>query len=194
MEVTIPESKLTFDAGKPGAALKIKGELDREKRFQVYAIEHRVSNKDWDIFEQQIGIIDHVNANKKLIHFIISRTINGVIHFSDLPEVFKEGDAISLRLAKYTSKQGNRYRVLTSCRTTKPIPSSILKPFRNDIREENGMGFTDDGIFIPPPLIRKNNISDGDFVTGKAVLNYNKKRSEWGWKAIRIASVEPTLP
>ena len=51
------------------------------------------------------------------------------------------------------------------------------------------MGFTDDGIFIPPPLIRKNNISDGDFVTGKAILNYNQKRSEWGWKAITIDDV-----
>jgi tetratricopeptide (TPR) repeat protein len=189
MEVTIPESKLAFDAGKPGAALKIKGEPDRENRFQVYAIEHRPSNDQWDIFEQQIGIVDHVNTSKKLIHFMISRTIDGVIHFSDLSERFKEGDAISLRLAKYTSRQGTRYRVLTSSRTTNPIPSSILKPFSDDIREENGMGFTDDGIFIPPPLIRENSISDGDFVSGHAVLNYNKKRSEWGWKAISISKV-----
>jgi hypothetical protein len=64
-----------------------------------------------------------------------------------------------------------------------------LKPFSDDIREENGMGFTDDGIFIPPPLIREHSISDGDFVSGHAVLNYNKKRSEWGWKAISIDSV-----
>lgn len=186
MEVTIPESKLTFDAGKPGAALKIKGELDRENRFQVYAIEHRASNEGWDIFEEQIGIVDHVNTSKRLIHFMISRTIDGVINFSDLPEEFKEGDAISLRLAKYTSRQGTRYRVLTSSKTTKSIPSSILKSFSDDVREENGMGFTDEGIFIPPPLIRQNNISDGDFVTGQAILNYNKKRSEWGWKAISI--------
>ncbi|MBE0448651.1 MAG: hypothetical protein IBX64_11235 [Actinobacteria bacterium] len=190
MEVTVPASKLTFDAGKPGAALKIKGELDRENRFQVYAIEHRASNEDWDIFEEQIGIVDHVNTNKRLIHFMISRTIDGVINFSDLPEEFKEGDAISLRLAKYTSRQGARYRVLTSSKSTKSIPSSILKSFSDDVREENGMGFTDDGIFIPPPLIRQNNIRDGDFVTGKAILNYNKKRSEWGWKAITITEVQ----
>lgn len=189
MEVTIPESILTFDAGKPGDALKIKGKLDRENRFQVCAIEHRSSNEDWDIFEEQIGIVDHVNTNKRLVHFMISRAIDGVINFSDLPEEFKEGDAISLRLAKYTSRQGTRYRALTSSRTTKPIPSSILKPFSDNVRKENDMGFTDYGIFIPPPLIRENNISDGDFVTGQAVLNYNKKKSEWGWKAISIDDV-----
>ncbi|EOG1394014.1 hypothetical protein ACK3FM_002528, partial [Vibrio cholerae] len=186
VEVTIPESKLTFNVGKPGDALKIKGELDKENRFQVYSIENRTSNEDWDIFEEQIGIVDHVNTNKRLIHFMISRTIDGVINFSDLPEEFKEGDAIALRLAKFTSRQGTRYRVLTSSRTTKPIPSSILKPFSDDVRKENDMGFTDDGIFIPSPLIRENSINDGDFVTGYAVLNYNKKRSEWGWKAISI--------
>lgn len=190
MEVTIPESKLKFDAGKPGAALKIKGELGREGRFQVYAIEHRISNQSWDIFEEQIGVVDHVNKNKRLIHFMISRAIDGVINFSDLPEEFKEGDAISLRLAKYTSGQGTRYRVLTSSKTSKSIPSSILKSFSDDVREENGMGFTDEGIFIPPPLIRQNNISDGDFVTGQAILNYNNKRSEWGWKAITISEVQ----
>ncbi|MBG2876092.1 hypothetical protein I4902_13475 [Proteus alimentorum] len=190
LEVSVLESRLIFDDGKLGAALKIKGEFDRENRFQVYAIEHRSSNEDWDIFEEQIGIVDHVNTDKKIIHFMISRTIDGVIHFSDLPERFKEGDAISLRLAKYTSRQGIRYRVLTSSKTTKPIPSSILKPFSDDIREENGMGFTNDGIFIPPSLIRENSISDGDFVTGYAVLNYNKKRFEWSWKAISILEVK----
>lgn len=121
---------------------------------------------------------------------MISRAIDGVINFSDLPEEFKEGDAISLRLAKYTSGQGTRYRVLTSSKTSKSIPSSILKYFSDDVREENGMGFTDEGIFIPPPLIRQNNISDGDFVTGQAILNYNNKRSEWGWKAITITEVQ----
>lgn len=190
MEVTISESKLTIDVTEPGVALKIKGEFDSEQRFQVYVIEHRDSDEEWDVFEQQVGIVDHVNTNKKLIHFMISRTIDGIIHFSDLAEIFKEGDAILLRLAKYTSRQGDRYRALTPSKTTKSIPDSIFKPFSDDIREESGMGFTDDGIFIPPPLIRQNNINDGDVVTGKAVLNYNKKRSEWGWKAISIDHVD----
>ncbi len=188
-EATILESKLTFDVRKLGSALKIKGKFDNENRFQVYVIECRDSDKYWDIFEEKIGIVDHVNINKKLIHFMIDRSIDGVIHFSKLPEMFNEGDAISLRIAKYISRQGARYKVLSCRKTTKRIPSTLLKSFSDDVRKENGMGFTSDGIFIPPPLIRQKNINDGDFVTGKAVLNYNKKRSEWGWRAINVDSV-----
>ena len=186
LEVTVSASKLTFDAGQTGAAIKIKGEFDDENRLQVYTIEHRDSNENWDIFEEHIGVVDHVNTNKKLIHFMINRTIDGVIHFSELPDMFNEGEAIALRVVRYTSRQGTRYKAITSCKTTKPIPDTLLKPFGDVVREENGMGFTKDGIFIPPYLIRQNNINDGDFVAGKAVLNYNKKRSEWGWKAISV--------
>ena len=189
MEVTILESKLTFDAGQPGAALKIKGELDKENRFQVYVIEDRPSNDDWDIFVQQIGIVDHVNTSKELIHFMVNTIIDGVIPFSDLSESFKPGDAIALRLAKYTVKQGTRYRVITSTRTTTPAPSSILKSFSENIQEKNGMGFTNNGIFIPPPLMKEYSVSNGDFVSGQAALNYDKKKSKWSWSAISISEI-----
>lgn len=189
MEVIIPESKIPLNVAELGESLKIKGEFDREKRFQIYAIEHRISDKEWDIFEQQIGIVDHVNKDKKLIHFMVNQTIDGIIHFSDLSEIFEEGDAILLRLTKYTNRQGTHYRAVTSCKTTAPIPSNLLKPFSDEVRKDNGMGFTYDDIFIPPYLMTKNNINDGNFVTGYAVLNYNKKRSEWGWRAISINEV-----
>lgn len=186
MEFTIPESKLSFDPAKPGEPLKIKGAFDNEKRFQFYAIRQRESHKKWDIFEEHIGVIDHVNPTKKLIHFMVNKTIDGVINFSDLSDVFKEGDAIALRIAKSTHKDVIRYKVLTSSKTTMPIPTTVLKPFSSEIRIENDMGFTGDGIFIPPLLIQKNNINNGAFISGKAIINYNKKRSEWGWKAISI--------
>jgi hypothetical protein len=30
----------------------------------------------------------------------------------------------------------------------------LVKPFEDNVREENGMGFTDRGIFIPPPMVK----------------------------------------
>lgn len=35
----------------------------------------------------------------------------------------------------------------------------------------------------------KNEIKDVDKVQGKAILNFNKKRSEWGWKSIEVQVV-----
>jgi hypothetical protein len=35
-------------------------------------------------------------------------------------------------------------------------------------------------------------MQDGDSVEGMAVLNYNKKKSTWGWKALKIDKHEET--
>ena len=121
---------------------------------------------------------------------MISRYIDCILHFSDLQSEFTEGDAIAVRIVKYMSKQGERYKVLTSSKTTKPIPISLVKPFRENLREQNGMGFTNSGIFIPPPMLSKHNIKDNDSVSGLAILNFNKKRAEWGWKALSINKID----
>ena len=123
---------------------------------------------------------------------MVSEEINGIIKFSDVSDKFDEADAIAVRVSKYTSKQGTRYQALTSCRTTKAIPESLVKPFEDSVREDNGMGFTDNGVFIPPQLVKAHKIEDGDYVSGQAVKNYNKKKSEWSWKAIRINTFNST--
>ena len=53
----------------------------------------------------------------------------------------------------------------------------------------NGLGFTGNDIFIDRPLIEGFGIEDGGSVSGHAVINFNKKRSTWGWKALTIEGV-----
>ncbi len=61
------------------------------------------------------------------------------------------------------------------------------KQFSEEVRVSNGMGFTASEIFIPPPMLSLHRIEDGQPVTGTAVKSFNKKRGNWGWKAISIA-------
>lgn len=185
-EVSIPEHKVTVTRGVPGMPIKLKGEYDSEKRYQVYTVEKRESAINWDIFIDHVGVVDHVNTSKNILHFIVDRNLDGVIRFSDLDEAFSEGDAIAVRLSQYTTKQGTRYRVLMSKKTDETVSNSIFKNFEDEVREGSGMGFTSNGVFIPPNLMNIHQIKHDDRVTGKAVLNYNKKRSEWGWKAVVI--------
>lgn len=67
--------------------------------------------------------------------------------------------------------------------------SSIVKKFKAEVRVSNGLGFTSDDIFIDRPIIEKFGIEDGSIVEGIAVQNFNKKKSVWGWKAIRIENI-----
>ena len=189
-EVSVPESKVLISGLKPGMGIKIKGEKDKENRFQVYTLKKRDTTIDWDIFEEHIGVVDHVNKQKEVIHFIVRPNIDGVIRFSELEESFLEGDAIAVRIHRFKSKQGSRYRTFTAKKTTKAIAKSILKSFEEEVREIDGMGFTiEEGIFIPPPIVNDKNIKDGDKVSGKAIINFNKKKLEWGWKALSIDNV-----
>ena len=188
-EIAISESKILISGAQPGMGIKIKGEYNNENRFQVYTLEKRDASSEWDIFDEHVGVVDHINQQKNLLHFIVSRNIGGIIRFSDLDNTFIEGDAIAVRVSKYTGKQGTRYQTLTANKTEKTIPETIVKTFECNAKEDNGMAFTDDGIFISPPLVKEHNIKNESWVSGKAILNYNKKRSEWGWKAIYIDNV-----
>lgn len=189
LEISVPENKYDFKLLALGQGLKVKGEYDNERRFQLYLIDGREVTEKWDIFQEYIGVIDHVNHEKKIAHFIIDKTINGILHFSDFSSNFNMADTIAIRLATYKNDREIRYSVLT-CRATDKIPSSsIVKKFKTEVRVSNGLGFTSDDIFIDRPIIEKFGIEDGSIVEGIAVQNFNKKKSVWGWKAISIENL-----
>ena len=50
---------------------------------------------------------------------------------------------------------------------------------------EGSFGFADD-VFIDNSLMQEHEIEHGSFVNGTAIINYNKKKGSWGWKAIKI--------
>lgn len=186
LEISVSESKYNFKSLVVGQGLKVKGEYNQEKRFQLYLINDREVTEKWDIFPEYIGVIDHINTEKKIAHFIVDKTINGILHFSDFPFNFNIADAIAIRLSTYQSDREIRYSVLT-CKPANKIPSpSVFKKFNAEIRVSNGLGFTDDDIFIDRPMIEKFGIENGNVVEGFAVQNFNKKKNVWGWKAIRI--------
>jgi hypothetical protein len=186
IEVNISESRFEYSNLAPGDGLQLKGEFDCNKRFQIYVVENRKSDNRWDVFSEQIGVVDHVNKDRNVIHFIIDKEVEGVVSFADLADTFSEGDAIAVKLVSYTSAKGKVHRVLNAVATDQ-IPSKLVKKqFCEVVRVSNGMGFTENDIFISPSLVSEQQIKDGQKISGEAVLNYNKKRENWGWKAITL--------
>jgi len=76
------------------------------------------------------------------------------------------------------------YRVLHAEATHERPAHQVRKEFNEAVRLSNGMGFTDSDIFIPPPLVVECQLLDGQKIAGTAILNFNKKHRNWGWKAI----------
>ncbi|TCT50270.1 hypothetical protein EDB38_10994 [Vibrio crassostreae] len=187
IEISVPENKHKF--GDVGSGLSIKCDYDASGRYQVYLIVNRDHDANWDIFIDHVAVVDHVNQKKKVFHFIVNRKISSVVHFSDIDFAVKEGDFLAVKVAQFKTKQGERYRVLSVEPTEKTPGFLVYKNFSCSVRASNGMGFTDDDIFISPPLMEQHGVNDGVLVKGTAVLNYNKKKMSWGWKALKINNV-----
>lgn len=188
-EISVPNNKYRFKELSIGAPIVLKGEIDSKGQFNLYVIKDRDNGKNWDQIPKYIGVIDHVNYEKQLAHFLIDKTIDGILRFKDFPIEFELGDFIELQISEYQSKKGKGFRVI-SCEPTKQIPDQVVKSFEGCIREANGLGFTDDDIFIDRELMMYHNLQDRDCINGIAVLNYNKKRSSWGWKALKIHEIK----
>ena len=185
-EVSIAESKVARMSLAAGDAVRVKGEFDENQRFNLFVLERRAGAIAWDIAPEILGVVNQVNEDKQVIRYIVSREINGEIPMSVLPCAFAEGDAIEVQLVRYVSKRGPQYRVLAA-KASKKVPGDLLrKDFTEVVRVSNGMGFTPSEVFIPPPLVERCEIADGQEVSGTAVQVFNMKRACWGWKAVSI--------
>jgi tetratricopeptide (TPR) repeat protein len=190
LEANIPEWKFGHSDLSAGEGLRVKGEFDKKKRFRIYVSEIRRTQTRWDVFPERVGVVDRVNIERNVLHFIVDREVDGVIPLSHLSTPLREGCAIAVKLSRYQTKEGKAYRVLHA-EVTDEMPSPLVrKEFSEEVRLSNGMGFTPSEIFVPPPLIAESRIHDGQKVSGTAILNFNKKRQSWGWRAISLVPEE----
>lgn len=184
IEISVSDKKFNTIKYKEGSPIKIKGEYI-ERAFQPYLLERRTGNEFWDIFAEKVGVIDHINHEKGFIHILINQRIDCIIKFEDIKGKFYIGSNVAVRLKETKKGIETFYKVLTSKLTDKETDNAIQKNFKGTIRISGAIGFTDD-IFIENRLISEHQINENEIICGVAILNYNKKKSTWGWKAISI--------
>ena len=97
----------------------------------------------------------------------------------------KIGNILKVRFDN--KKTGGFCKVLTTSTDLDTKDHAAIKFYEGNIRitEPMNFGFVDD-VFIAPDIISKEDIANSMKVKGKAILSYNKKKNEWGWKAFRI--------
>jgi len=187
-EVSVPENKYRFKDFDIGTPIFLKGEFQNNGSFMLYVVKERPDGKQWDAVPKSIGVIDHVNHDKRLAHFIVDKNLDGILRFRDFNISFSVGNFIEIQASEYHSKRGKGFHI-HSCKLTDEEPSKVLKHFNSCIRESNGFGFTGDNIFIDRDLMMYHHLEDDDCVGGLAVMNYNKKKFTWGWKALKIDNI-----
>lgn len=135
---------------------------------------------------KRLAVIDHVNHERKLFHFIVDKGVDGVAPFKTFGNAPKEGQVVLVRVDTVKGPDGAKTNLLSIEQSDEPIPGHLGKNFNAEVRVSNGMGFLPDGTFISPNLIAECAVQDGDTIEGVAILSYDKKKLRWGLKAVRL--------
>lgn len=193
LEISVSASHPDVRRLHPGTPIKIQTETPPREPWKttVHRIQPRPDGGQDDVLTETLGVIDHINQAKGVLHFVVARGVDGTLPIAQFPDRAKVGQAIAVRMAQYHDRKGPRTRTLSAVASTQMASPSIMKAFTDSVEVRNGLGFTSAGIFLPSNIVVGAAIEDGDVVDGIAVINFDKKRSAWGWKAIQARSVNP---
>jgi hypothetical protein len=118
-----------------------------------------------------------------MLNFVKDKSKHGFFSYKGLIQKPKIGEVLKVRF----NAEGidGFYKVLTLKIVSEDINTNAIKSFEGNIRIKDGseFGFVND-IFIEPKIVKLNNYSNNQEVSGKALLSFNKKKNEWGWKMI----------
>jgi len=136
---------------------------------------------------EEIIVIEHVNNDKKLISFINENKIQGFFNYESKMNRPKIGEILNVRL-KQIGNEGF-FHLLTVKDSQSQLPQNLVRNFNGNIKFTfSGVAFVDN-ILIPSYLLDKKDFTSEDLVSGTAIASFNKKRNEWGWKAINIQKI-----
>jgi len=140
-----------------------------------------------DIKEEVIAV-EFVNRNKKILNFVESEKISGFFKYSNFIKNPQIGNILKVRFDG--PGQDGYFKILSLEKAGDDVKSEAIKEFRGNIRISafRKFGFVEN-IFVAPNLIAENNIENDQEIKGKAILSFNKKKEEWGWKAFYVIKI-----
>lgn len=135
-----------------------------------------------NILEELIAV-EFVNENKSLLSFVKNKQKFGFFNYSghlDKPQI---GDILKVRFNG--EGQDGFFKILTAKKAEPNQEPEAIKSFEGVLKvfSPQNFGFIED-IYVEPKIIQESNIEDGQILKGRAILSFNKKKNEWGWKAI----------
>ena len=115
---------------------KVKDESRTELR-QIQKIDKEIAVSK---FQTQIAIVDGVNEQKELFHFVISSKLQGIVKYTDTKLRPKEGDFIKLSFATKTDKDKKIRVKILNIELTEEINPNLRKDITGllEVKYKNG--------------------------------------------------------
>jgi len=131
-------------------------------------------------------VVEFVNHDKQVLNFVINENKHGFFSYRGFLKKPTIGQLYDVRFAG-ASKDG--FYKLLSIEESKQETSHAIKNFEGKLKLnlEGKFGFVDD-IFVDPNLITKMSLENDQLIKGKAILSFNKKKNQWGWKILTLTA------
>ncbi|MEY3499135.1 MAG: hypothetical protein RL308_804 [Bacteroidota bacterium] len=201
-ELFFPEETLKLAIGDFIKGKKFQKKIKEEIREELCNISKCEKNEVLDNFTRYIAIIDSVNNEKQLFHYVVNSKIEGIIRFNETHLNLVIGDFIRLRLVHKLDKKRNKitYRnidIEKTDKTTATLKKDVfgmlkLKYKKNgltinweDLEYEDQIDLTPDfgfieDYYVPKDILCQNNIKSNSNIDATVVFTGDN------WKVIFI--------
>lgn len=160
-----------------------------------------------DNASEEIAIVDHINNQKKLFHYVINSRQDGVIHFDQYDLKPNVGDFIKIKFySSNDAKVGKSKINILKVEATHEINNSLIKTITDELKlkyKDDGLTYDYDDIideqididirkpdfafvndyYVPKYLLEKNNITSN--IVAKVQILFNGEK----WNVYRIEKI-----
>lgn len=196
-EVFFPQIKPELQIGDFVTAKSYIKKVKGESRTALQLIEKIDKEIAISKFQTQIAVIDGVNAQKQLFHFIIASKLQGIVKFSETNLRPKEGDFVKLSFATKIDKDKKSRVKILSIELTEEVNPNLRKDitgllevkYKNYYEEEGFPDFAFIGdYYVPKYLLEKHSITDDCKVNARVIYGEDKMLRP-RWKVIKIQKI-----
>lgn len=193
-EVFFPQIKGELQIGDFITAKSYIKKVKDENRTELKDIQKIDKDSVISKYQTQIAIVDGVNEQKQLFHFVLNPKLQGVIKYSETRLRPNEGDFIKLSFATKTDKDKKlRVKVLniepteeTNTNLRKDITGLLEVKYKDYNYDENIPDFAFIGdYYVPKYLLERHDIITDCKVNARAIYGEDKMKRP-RWKVIRI--------
>src|SRR5690606_22671269 len=189
-EVFFPQIKNELQIGDFVTAKSYIKKVKDENRTELRQIQKIDKGSVISKFQTQIAIVDGVNEQKQLFHFVISSKLQGIVKFTETNLRPSEGDFIKLSFATKTDKDKKLRVKILSIELTEEANPNLRKDitgimemkYKNYDEEVPDFAFIGD-YYVPKYLLEKHNITDDCRVNARAIYTGDK------WKVTEIEKI-----
>jgi len=189
-EVFFPQIKIELQIGDFIKAKSYIKKVKDENRTELRQITKIEKGSIISKFQTQIAIVDGVNEQKQLFHFVISSKLQGIVKYTETNLRPNEGDFIKLSFATKTDKDRKLRLKILSIEPTEEANPNLRKDitgimemkYKNYDEDSPDFAFIGD-YYVPKYLLEKHNITVDCRVNARAIYAGDK------WKVTEIEKI-----